>query len=156
VEIRLEEEHRPRRQAQGVLIKIRMMAERLCSLRTALLAAGLILLSNAPACGGGSGRALTSQELFVVEQGKANTQQKNTLVIRFHDGRITAQSPTLNYEKQYAITEAYDMRFALTSPGNSGLPYTSKCQFMPDGNKILFRAETDPLRGEGLLERVGY
>lgn len=124
---------------------------------------------------------MSTQEMTAVEAAKANTklqgtwklvdfhadsplepffqtwldQQKNVLTVRFHDGVVTAASPTINYEKPYTITEAYDTRFAFTSPGNSGLPYTSKCQFMPDGQKLLFRTQTDPLRGEGLLQRVG-
>ncbi len=142
---------------------------------------GLVLLAALTSCGASGGHALSGQEMAAVEQGKANARlqgswrlvdfhadsplepffqawldsQKNTLIVRFHDGLVTAQSSTLTYEKPYTITEAYDTRFAFASPGNSGLTYTSKCQFMPDGKKLLFHTQTEPLRGEGLLERVG-
>jgi hypothetical protein len=80
--------------------------------------------------------------------------QYNTLVVRFEGGRLLAQSPGVNVDRSYRITEADGNRFKMTSFDPQGVPYDAVCTFVqPDTLEVS--SWTEPWRGVATLQRMG-
>ena len=79
--------------------------------------------------------------------------EKQTMTIHFEAGHARATSPTLQADLPYRIIEAGGPIFKIITT-KDGAGYASTGQFSDDGNKIDFRAETEPWRGNGTLVRV--
>jgi hypothetical protein len=79
--------------------------------------------------------------------------QMQTMVIRFDNGHIYADSPTLHIDRPYQVTDAGGPIFKLVSPDIGGGTVTSGCQISDDGREIQFHGESEPWIGRGLLRR---
>jgi len=80
--------------------------------------------------------------------------QRNLLVVRLESGRLSAQSPTVQYNQPYQLTNVAGGHFTLTAPSNTGTLYQMTCDMTADSRRIQFHADTAPFRGAGVLERL--
>jgi hypothetical protein len=81
-------------------------------------------------------------------------QQLATMTVRFANGRILADSPTLHVERAYAVTDAAGSQFTLVATDQNGVSLKTVAQLSDDGSRVDFKGETDPWRGTGQLVRA--
>jgi hypothetical protein len=81
------------------------------------------------------------------------TMQMQSMVIRFDNGHLLADSPTLHVDRAYQVTGAAGPIFKIVSPDVGGGTVTTSCEISDDGRQIQFRGETEPWIGTGLLRR---
>jgi hypothetical protein len=81
------------------------------------------------------------------------TAQIQTMVIRFENGRLLADSPTIHLNRSYEITEVAGKSFKMTSRDDAGVAIVSSCQFSDDGTQVFFRGDTAPWRGIGTIRQ---
>ena len=79
--------------------------------------------------------------------------QIHTMVVTFDGGTMHAASPTVNFSRPYVVESPTAYSFDLVSPGIGGGYLRSHCEPTPDGRRMVFRAQTDPWTGTGVLER---
>jgi hypothetical protein len=79
--------------------------------------------------------------------------QIQTMVVRFENGRLLADSPTIHLSRAYTINNVAGNLFRLVATDDAGVALQSSCQISEDGGTILFRGDTAPWRGEGVLRR---
>jgi hypothetical protein len=83
-------------------------------------------------------------------------QQVRSMVVRFDGRTLSAQSPTVQLLRPYALDNITGLAFSLVSPDiQGGGPVRSRCEISDDGRRITFHAETEPWTGTGALEREG-
>jgi hypothetical protein len=82
--------------------------------------------------------------------------QIRTMVVSFDGRTLSAQSPTVQVTRPYAVENAAGLQFDLVSPDlQGGGTMRSRCELGVDGRRITFHAQTDPWTGSGVLEREG-
>ena len=79
--------------------------------------------------------------------------QLQTMVVRFENGRVLADSPTIHLNRAFTINNVAGNLFRLVTTDDAGVALQSSCQISEDGATILFRGDTAPWRGEGVLRR---
>jgi hypothetical protein len=81
-------------------------------------------------------------------------QQMQTMTVRFANGHMVADSPTIHVDRAYAVTDAAGPSFTLIATDQNGVSLKTVAAISDDGNRIDFRGETDPWRGQGQLVRA--
>jgi hypothetical protein len=82
--------------------------------------------------------------------------QIRTMVVRFDGRTLSAQSPTVQVARPYAVENPAGLQFDLVSPDlQGGGSLRSRCELATDGRHLTFHAQTDPWTGSGVLEREG-
>jgi len=80
--------------------------------------------------------------------------QLRTMVVRFDGQTLSAQSPTVQVARPYAVENAAGLAFDLVSPDlQGGGSLRSRCELGTDGHHLTFHAQTEPWTGTGILER---
>ena len=82
------------------------------------------------------------------------TAQINTMTIRFENGKMLAQSPSIDLIRNYRIENAAGPRFELVAFDEQNVAYRSSCELAFDGKTVTFRGTTAPWRGVGTLQRI--
>jgi hypothetical protein len=80
-------------------------------------------------------------------------QQYATMTIRFANGRVLAESPTVHVNRAYSVVDASGPQFVVVTTDDSGVALRTSATFSDDGNTLYFRGETEPWRGNGQLTR---
>ncbi len=80
-------------------------------------------------------------------------QQLSTMTIRFAQGHVHADSPTIHIDRAYQIVEA-GAQFVVVATDETGGTLRTTAQFSNDGQTIYFHGETEPWRGNGTLVRA--
>jgi hypothetical protein len=81
-------------------------------------------------------------------------QQLASMTIRFAQGRVHADSPTVHIDRAYQVADASGPQFVVVTTDNSGGTLRTSAQLSDDGATLSFRGETEPWRGSGTLVRV--
>jgi len=81
-------------------------------------------------------------------------QQVQSMIIHFEAGHLHGDSPTFHIDRAYQVTTAAGPYFKIASPDSGGSIVTTAATMAEDGSSIAFRAETDPWKGSGTLQRV--
>ncbi len=79
--------------------------------------------------------------------------QLQTMVVRFENGRLLADSPTIHLNRAFTINNIAGNLFRVVTTDDAGVALQSSCQFSDDGSQIFFRGDTAPWRGNGTLRR---
>ena len=79
--------------------------------------------------------------------------QLPTMRIRFENGRVHADSPTLHIDRAYSIRDAFGPRFTLVIRDDQGVGDESECEFR-DNDHVAFHGTSDPWRGVGSIHRA--
>jgi hypothetical protein len=146
-----------------------------------ILATALLALAPALTCGCGASNATSGDPAAQVARDIATVQQRlaghwrladyrpevplemmfqallasqlQTMVVRFENGRLLADSPTIHLNRAYTVNNVAGNLFRLVTTDDAGVALQSSCQISEDGMTILFRGDTAPWRGEGVLRR---
>jgi hypothetical protein len=82
-------------------------------------------------------------------------QQLQTMVVRFDGQKLSALSPTLQISRPYTITNVAGLVFDIVSPDfQGGGTLRSHCEMSDDGQRVVFRAQTEPWTGTGVINRL--
>jgi hypothetical protein len=83
-------------------------------------------------------------------------QQVRTMVVRFDGQTLNGQSPTLQITRPYTLENVVGLTFDLVSPNLQGGGFLrTQCEMSGDGRRVVFRAQTEPWTGSGVIEREG-
>ena len=80
--------------------------------------------------------------------------QIQTMQIRFDQGRILADSPTIHLSRTFQLSDVAGNLFKIIATDENGVSLTSSAQLSDDGGKLFFHGETEPWRGMGTLVRT--
>ncbi len=83
------------------------------------------------------------------------SQQLASMTIRFGQGRVHADSPTVHVDRAYQVVDAAGPQFVVVTTDEIGGTLRTSAQLSDDGTTLSFRGETEPWRGSGTLVRVG-
>ena len=82
------------------------------------------------------------------------SQQLGQLVLHFDHGQMHADSPTLHATRTYQLTDAAGPMFRFATPDEGGLLIHMNASFNEEHDRVAFRVDNEPFRGQGVLERV--
>ena len=82
------------------------------------------------------------------------SQQMASMTIRFAQGRVHADSPTIHIDRAYQVVDASGPQFVIVATDESGGTLRTSAQLSDDGATLSFRGETEPWRGSGTLVRA--
>ncbi len=80
-------------------------------------------------------------------------QQLASMTVRFAQGRVRADSPTVHIDRAYQVADASGPQFVVVTTDDSGGTLRTSAQLSDDGATLNFRGETEPWRGSGTLVR---